>query len=319
MIEVQKTARQRASLYFSILEAVQNKTKVANELWDRLTRGVEPTMAPALKDAEGVVGRFSVGTRHFAALYAAVSKPVFALPPEVWISEIGDPDYPPRLADTEDAPTFIFMKGRLNLLRLPALAVVGTRKPSEEGRRRAYKLGYLLAKRGVVVASGLALGIDAAAHEGALRVGGDTIAVIGTPIETIYPKEHLRLQEVIGVAGLLVSQFHPASKVRRYNFPMRNAVMSGLCLGTVVVEASETSGALIQARKCLQQGRRLFIPKSAVDNPALSWPKNYLKRGAIEFSSIEEILEPIDSLTAQSQRHSATTPVPFTKLVCLQR
>ena len=148
--------------------------------------------------------------------------------------------------------------------------------------------------------SGLAKGIDQAAHRGALEAGGDTMAVLGTPLNRVYPAEHKSLQQLIGEAGLLVTQFTPSGKVQPYNFPLRNATMSGLSLGTIVVEASETSGALIQARKCLQQGRKLFIPQSAIDNPSLSWPKTYRDRGAIVFSEVDPVLAEAKELIANN-------------------
>lgn len=203
--------------------------------------------------------------------------------------ELDHEGYPGRLGETRDAPRFLFLRGRMELLERPSLAVVGTRNPTSEGEKRAYKLGYLLAKWGITVASGLARGIDRCAHLGTLDHGGDAIGVLGTPLTRSYPQEHAELQEAIGSVGLLVSQFHPGAHTLPLHFPLRNAVMSGLCLGTIVVEASETSGALIQARKCLEQGRRLFIPHSAVANPALRWPKVFLERGATEFATIEEI------------------------------
>lgn len=199
------------------------------------------------------------------------------------------------LAADPDIPEFLFVRGHPELLDRTALAVVGTRHPSEEGRRRARKLGLLLARRNIVVTSGLALGIDESAHMGALEAGGATVAVLGTPLHITYPKQHLELQRLIGEAGALVSQFYPGAKVHPMNFPMRDAVMSALCRGTVVVEAGETSGALIQARKALAQGRKLFIPQSALDNPNITWPARFLRRGAIKFGTIDEVLAAIDS------------------------
>lgn len=314
MSKVRPKAWYRAAVYFTLLELVKGKAKVADELWRKLIMNDEPV---SYENLVRLLKHHALGLDVVKTTYAKTIKAFDDLSPRTWILERGATHYPSLLAKTADAPAFLFAKGRLELLTLPALAVVGTRNPTEEGRRRAYKLGHLLAKKGIVVASGLALGVDEAAHLGALQVGGNTIAVIGTPINQVYPKEHVDLQALIGRAGLLVSQFHPGSKVQRYNFPIRNAVMSGLCLGTIVVEASETSGALIQARKCLQQGRKLFIPKSAVDNPALTWPKTYLERGAIQFSSIDEIIEPIEQLVSIHRPPVSPPDRPLTEQVCL--
>ncbi|MBV8299194.1 MAG: DNA-protecting protein DprA [Candidatus Eremiobacteraeota bacterium] len=212
------------------------------------------------------------------------------LDPEDLILERGDPLYPHRLLDSGDAPRFIYVRQSEGILDRPSLAVVGTRNPTAEGSLRARKLGALLAKAGVVVVSGLAKGIDTAAHTGCIEAGGRTVAVVGTPLTQAYPKENFDLQNLIGHTGAVVSQFAPGATVTRASFPLRNATMSGLSLGTVVIEASETSGALIQARRALQQGRRLFIPRSAVDNEALSWPKHYAGRGAVVFSDIDELV-----------------------------
>jgi DNA processing protein len=198
--------------------------------------------------------------------------------------------YPRRLAESGDAPRFLYIRQSEGILDRPSLAVVGTRNPSHEGALRARKLGALLAKAGIVVVSGLAKGIDTAAHIGCIEAGGQTVAVIGTPLTEQYPKENASLQDLIGQTGAVVSQFAPGSTTTRASFPLRNATMSGLALGTVVVEASETSGALIQARRALQQGRRLFIPRSAIENDLLSWPEQYAKRGAVVFSDIDELV-----------------------------
>jgi DNA processing protein len=236
------------------------------------------------------------------------------LNPDDMLLERGDPLYPTRLTESGDAPRFLYVRQSEGILDRPSLAIVGTRNPSHDGSRRARKLGALLAKAGVVVVSGLAKGIDTAAHVGCIEAGGQTVAVIGTPLNEQYPKENASLQELIGATGAVVSQFAPGSTTTRASFPIRNATMSGLALGTVVVEASETSGALIQARKALQQGRRLFIPRSAIENKALSWPEHYAKRGAIVFSDIDELVEslglaPRASVARASENTSASLSV----------
>jgi DNA processing protein len=144
------------------------------------------------------------------------------------------------------------------------------------------------------VFSGLATGIDTNAHLGALEGGGNTVAVLGTPIVRSYPRENETLQQRIAKVGTLVSQFAPGTATTRASFPIRNATMSGLALGTVVIEASETSGALIQARRCLEQNRKLFIPQSAIENKSISWPKKFEQRGAIVFRTIGELLAALE-------------------------
>ncbi|HEX3462577.1 MAG TPA: DNA-processing protein DprA [Candidatus Elarobacter sp.] len=212
------------------------------------------------------------------------------LEPDDVILERGRPGYPARLAATADAPPLLFVRGNAYVLNLPAITVVGARDASDAGRARARKLAYLLAKHGFAIASGLARGIDTAAHTGALQADGTTFAVIGTPLTCCYPSENAELQRRIAQAGAVISQFAPASKTKPYCFPLRNATMSALTLGTVVIEAADGSGSLIQARKALEQGRGLFIPRGLVENRSLSWPRTYLSRGAHVFASAEELI-----------------------------
>ena len=146
---------------------------------------------------------------------------------------------------------------------------------------------------GFAVASGLARGNDTSAHLGALDAGGTTFAVIGTPLTRCYPSENADLQRRISHVGAIVSQFAPNSETKPYCFPLRNATMSGLTLGTVVIEAVDRSGSLIQARKALEQGRPLFIPRSAMENRSVSWPRSVVSRGAYVFTSVDDLLEKV--------------------------
>lgn len=204
--------------------------------------------------------------------------------------------YPKRLKDLSGSPEFLFVRGDITLLDEPTVSVVGTRNPSPEGRREAWDLACRLTERHVVVVSGLAFGIDEAAHEGALSVGR-TVAVIGTPLNQYYPRAHEALQNDIATKGVVVSQFLPKLPVQKWYFPLRNATMSGLSVATIVVEAGETSGALIQAREALKQGRRVFVPQRAVDNPNLRWPKNYVQhRGAMVFQDINDLMKQLEHL-----------------------
>ncbi len=216
------------------------------------------------------------------------------LPPDDVI-ERGQPGYPPLLAATADAPPRLFVRGNAQALNLPAIAIVGSRQASSEGRARAYRLAYLLAKRRFAVASGLARGVDTSAHIGALDAGGMTFAVIGTPLNRCYPSENAELQRRISRVGAVVSQFAPASKTKPYCFPLRNATMSALTLGTVVVEAADRSGSLIQARKALEQGRKLFIPRSAMENRSVSWPRRAVSQGAHVFASVDDVIAKLHS------------------------
>jgi DNA processing protein len=191
-----------------------------------------------------------------------------------------DEDYPTNLQLIYNRPPFIWVRGRLNPRDIRAVAVVGTRNASKEGRERASRLAQDLVEADVTVLSGLARGIDTAAHSSALKAGGWTVAVIGTGIlRPTYPRENTQLADRIAENGAIVSQFWPDAPPRRIHFPMRNVVMSGLAAGTVVVEASSTSGAKMQARLALEHGKRLFLLESLV--MAQEWAQKYANRPGV--------------------------------------
>jgi DNA processing protein len=200
-----------------------------------------------------------------------------------------DDEYPANLRVVPSPPPFLFYRGELRRDDARSVAVVGTRQASEEGRRRAALLAGRLVADGVTVISGLAKGIDAAAHMSTLDAGGRTIAVVGTGILRTYPKEHAALTEQIAGSGAIVSQFWPDAPPTKQSFPMRNAVMSGISQGTAVIEAGSTSGAKMQARIALEQGKRAFLMASLVTRE--QWARDYLARGAIEVASVDDILQ----------------------------
>ncbi len=290
----QRLARIHAANYFALFESLRSPAETETA-WEIAVGGGLDVSRPLAAGSAGSFGRLDLDDAALLKAYAAVAAGSAHLRPDDVILELGFPGYPARLAATEDAPRFLFVRQQENVLEIPSLSVVGTREATVEGRSRARRLANLLVRRGIAVCSGLAHGIDEAAHLGALEAGGTTIAVIGTPLTRSYPKEHAPLQDRIGFLGAVVSQFHPASKTLPLCFPLRNATMSGLSLGTVVIEASETSGALIQARKALQQGRKVFIPCSAVENDRLRWPARLIEKGAHVFKTIEELLGVLES------------------------
>jgi len=204
-------------------------------------------------------------------------------------------DYPAKLRHAKYPIELLYYQGTWELSELRSLAVVGSRKPTPEGILRATRLARELVARGFVVVSGLASGIDQAAHTAAIEAGGRTIAVIGTPIGEHYPKENAELQDQIAKEHLLISQV-PVLRYatqpfqsKRYYFPERNATMSALTEGTIIVEAGETSGTLTQARAALYQGRKLFILDNCFNNPAITWPSRFEKEGAIRVRDTEDI------------------------------
>ncbi|WP_235679054.1 DNA-processing protein DprA [Aquibium microcysteis] len=171
---------------------------------------------------------------------------------------------------------FLYYAGDLHLLAKRAVSIVGTRDVSEEGRRRATRLARELADADVLVMSGLAKGVDRAAHEATIAAGGFTAAVIGTPLSKAYPIENKSLQEEIYSNHLLITPFADGEPVYKGNFPKRNRVMALLSDATVIVEASDTSGTLHQAAECQRQGRWLFIMRAVAENPRLTWPSKFL-------------------------------------------
>jgi len=210
----------------------------------------------------------------------------------------GTGNFPQELQDAKYPVHLLYYRGNWNLVASPKkIAIVGSRNPSEEGIIRTKKLTKLLVRKGFTIVSGLAKGIDTTAHETAIEQDGLTIAVIGTPINEVYPKENKLLQEKIAEKHLLVSQVpvlqYAACRpnTNRFFFPERNITMSALTQATVIVEASDTSGTLIQARAALAQKRKLFILDSNFSNTSIAWPKRFEERGAIRIKEIEDIFQ----------------------------
>lgn len=202
-----------------------------------------------------------------------------------------DDDYPSNLRLVPNLPPFLFLLGgAIEPHDLRSVAVVGTRKPSPRGVGLAERLARQLVEQSVTVVSGLAAGIDTAAHTATLAAGGRTIAVIGTGVTRVFPKENAALMESIIETGVVVSQFWPSTPPATWTFPRRNVVMSGIAQGTAVIEASSTSGAKMQARLALEHGKRAFLLKTLVtDQP---WAQKYVAtRGAIEVSDIDDIIK----------------------------
>src|SRR6266571_4547768 len=204
-----------------------------------------------------------------------------------------DAAYPINLREIYNRPPFLFVRGEMLPEDSRAIAVVGTRDASEHGRTQARQLAADLSRRGVTILSGLALGIDSAAHEGALDAGGRTVAVLGTGINRLYPPANRDLATRILQHGAQVSQFWPDAPPTRVTFPMRNVVTSGIALGTVVVEASGKSGARLQARLCLDHGKRLFLLRSLVMQE--EWAQRYAQRpGTTVVESVDDVVEVVD-------------------------
>lgn len=210
-----------------------------------------------------------------------------------------DPRYPPLLAELPDAPIALFVAGDPALLSLPALAIVGSRNPTTAGAENADAFAAHLAACGLVIVSGLALGIDAAAHRGALR-GGRTVAVCGTGLDEVYPARHKRLAADIAAAGALVSELPTGCGPQVENFPKRNRIISGLAAGTLVVEAAIRSGSLITARLAAEQGREVFAIPGSIHNPLAKGCHQVIRQGAKLVDSADHILEELGALLSFS-------------------
>lgn len=296
-LKIDNVIKQEALNYFTVQAFFKNSDKKTALVFEKLKLEVDTTVP--LMDNKNIVADFlNISVDSFETEYIKTLNGFKLLKQSDFILKKGQEGYPKRLAVTETAPPFIFARGNIELLNEKIVAIVGTRQPSINGKRSAYRLSEILGRYNIVVASGLARGIDTQAHLAAVHHNkGITISVIGTSLAKAYPAENSKLQELISEKGLLISQFAPSEKVQRWFFPMRNAVMSGISLATVVIEAGETSGALKQADYALKQGRYVFIPQSALDNDAIKWPRRYIqKEGAYSFRKINELLSKLQTV-----------------------
>ncbi len=203
---------------------------------------------------------------------------------------LGDPLYPARLLETADPPLLLFLHGRAELLARPAIAVVGSRNPTPPGRENAQAFAAHLSRAGWTIVSGLALGIDGAAHEGALAGDGSTVAVLGTGVDRIYPARHEALARRIAAAGLLVSEFPLGTPPLAPNFPLRNRLIAGLASGTLVVEAAVQSGSLITARLAVEAGREVFAIPGSIHSPLSRGCHALIKQGAKLVETADDVL-----------------------------
>ncbi len=231
------------------------------------------------------------------------------------ILSIEDPNYPPLLKELPDPPPLLFLTGDPDLLQLPQLALVGSRNPTTGGTKNARDFAQYLAERGLIISSGLARGIDGAAHQGALAGKGKTIAVMGTGNDRIYPAQHHQLaHEIVTQGGLLVSELPLGSPPLAGNFPRRNRILTGLSLGVLVVEATLKSGSLISARLANEQGREVFAIPGSIHNIQARGCHALIKQGAKLVETAQDILEellPLLGLLADAaQPETETPPVP---------
>ncbi|MCL4193881.1 MAG: DNA-processing protein DprA [Thermoguttaceae bacterium] len=213
-----------------------------------------------------------------------------------------DPRYPNVLREIHDPPGVLFVRGAILPQDALSIAIVGTRHPTPYGIRQAERLAASLARAGLTIVSGLARGIDAAAHRGALSAGGRTIAVLGSGVLNIYPPEHVKLAEEVAAQGALLSESPPRAAPLPGVFPQRNRVISGLTLGTIVVEAGDRSGALITARQAMEQGREVFAVPGRVDDRTSRGCHRLIRDGARLVESPDDVLEELGPLFEPAPR-----------------
>jgi DNA processing protein len=283
--------------------------------WLRLTESVGPGAARRLLAMAG--SPEAVFELPAAALDQALpgrQRDAFARPPahldeliakaEVWLAEpghalltLGDADYPAPLLATADPPLLLWLQGRRELLATPSLAIVGSRNPTAQGGDNARAFARALAQAGYTIVSGLALGVDAAAHEGALEAGGATIAVVGTGLDQVYPRRNEKLAaRLLADGGLIASEYSLGTPVMQANFPRRNRIIAGLSRGCLVVEAALQSGSLITARLAAEAGREVFAIPGSIHSPQARGCHALIRQGAKLVESAQDVLEELPPL-----------------------
>ena len=220
-----------------------------------------------------------------------------------------EPEYPQTLLQIYDPPVLLYIRGDAQVLNLPSLSIVGTRRPTLYGTQMAERLGRDLAARGLVIVSGMARGIDATGHQGAMAANGRAIGVLGTGIDVCYPKENKKLYEKVLERGAIISEFplrtHPAPE----NFPVRNRIVAGMPLGVIVVEGAQYSGSLITARLAMEFGREVFGVPGNITQPVSFAPNQLIKQGAKLVAGAEDVIEelptPVRAALVQAEQTEA--------------
>jgi len=247
----------------------------------------------------------------------ALRKPDWSLiePDLRWLEQPGhlaitlsDSAYPAQLKEIADPPPVLFVRGNPELLSHPQIAMVGSRNPSALGVETAIDFARTLARSGFVITSGLALGIDAASHRGALEAKGHTLAVTGTGLDRVYPARNKDLASEILQSGALVSEFPSGTAAKAHHFPRRNRIISGLCLGLLVVEAARQSGSLITARLALEQNREVFAIPGSIQNPLARGCNALIREGAKLVETTNDIFE---ELGQYNQQDEISLPTPM--------
>lgn len=255
----------------------------------------EAVFAAGRLAARGVIGDRADLLFDFDPSEAVDRSLAWARQPGQRLLTLADAAYPPLLLETPDPPSILYVRGNFGLLQKPGIAIVGSRNPTPQGMQTAETFARALAAKGLGIVSGLALGIDAAAHRGALAAAGATIAVIGTGADRVYPARNKELALAIAGQGAIVSEFPLGTPAIAANFPRRNRIISGLSRGVLVVEAALESGSLITARLAAEQGREVFAIPGSIHSPVARGCHRLIKQGAKLVETAQDILEELGS------------------------
>ncbi len=223
------------------------------------------------------------------------------------IVAFGQDSYPELLTQIPGRPLLLYVNGDVDNLHLPSLAIIGSRNPTHGGLRNSFRFSRYLARHGFAIVSGLAEGIDAAAHRGALDADGKTVAILGHGIDRVYPATNRDLAHAIAERGALVSEYRLGAKPERWHFPERNRLISGLCLGTVVVEAARRSGSLITARLAAEQGREVFALPGSIHNPLARGCHALIRQGAKLVEAASDIIDELAPLTGHMMQNTSAS------------
>jgi len=259
--------------------------------------------------------------------WAAVEKDIqWLVQPNHYLLTIDSPEYPSRLREINNPPPVLFVHGDIALLSSQQIAMVGTRKPSPEGAQTAKEFAEYLSFQGFTITSGMAYGIDAISHWGALACSGKTIAVAGTGLDRVYPAKHHELAHKIAETGALISELPLGTPVHRSQFPIRSRIVSGLSLGTLVIEAPEKSGALYTARHATNQRREVFAIPGSIYNPLVKGCHQLIKEGAKLVETVADIFEELLPIhhhsvgqTESKTKVRVSSPITSTKLTTIEQ
>lgn len=293
--------------YWQLLELFESPLQFLSQPVQSLRSLLNPAAADMLTRFHADPEGSDVGRKLAAELAYIESQP------SLHCLTYDNPLYPRLLREIPRPPPLLYVRGDPTCLSLPQLAIVGSRNPSGGGSENAERFAHYLAERGFAITSGLALGIDAAAHRGALRAGGKTIAVMGTGIDLIYPSRHRQLaQEIVESGGALVSEFPLGTSSHASNFPQRNRIISGLSGGTLVVEAAVQSGSLITASYALQHDREVFAIPGSIHNPLARGCHQLIRQGATLVETAQDIVDQLAGLLSYKRQEvrSAKTLQP---------